>query len=238
MHEQSASLYANAAMRALLAREMRALAPITAGIYGTHRLVLCPQPDATEQMPLDPIGATVWLSPHPHERLDGDVRCRSSELPFAAGSFNLLIAQHAYEQAERLDECVGELARVLAPEGVALILGFSPWGTWRPWLAWHTRHDATPLRMRSAHHWRRLLALESVETLQVRFPGLLLPRAAQRKQGDAVSVERSVLTRFGSSWLILARKRRSTLTPLRTRTRTRELAINPRLAPGAQRATG
>ena len=44
------------------------------------------------------------------------------------------------------------------------------------------------------------------------------------------------LGRFGASWLLIARKRRSTLTPLRLRSSNRELALNPRLAPGAHRA--
>jgi hypothetical protein len=59
----------------------------------------------------------------------------------------------------------------------------------------------------------------------------------QQAQGDAMThgARRAMLGRVGASWLLLARKRRSALTPLRLRPSSRELAINPRLAPGAHR---
>jgi hypothetical protein len=141
-----------------------------------------------------------------------------------------------FEQIDQADECVAELARVLAPEGVALILGFNPMSLWRPWLLLNAPRGPSALRLRSARTWQQLLARESVDTLQVRYPGVFLPHADY----PAGAAETSVLARtfgcLGSSWLVLARKRRSTLTPLRLRTAPRELALNPRLAPGAHRA--
>jgi hypothetical protein len=93
------------------------------------------------------------------------------------------------------------------------------------------------LRLRSAHFWQQQLARQQVDTLQVRFPGTLLPRStADADVANGATPASGLLARFGSSWLLLARKRRSVLTPLRLRSGARELALNPRLAPGAQRA--
>ena len=45
-----------------------------------------------------------------------------------------MIAQHAFELVSAADDLASEVSRVLAPEGVLLVLGFNPFGSWRPWL--------------------------------------------------------------------------------------------------------
>jgi len=229
MPEDRDQFHASAPLRALYARELAALASIVAGVYGNYGLFLRPHLRALAPLPQHLLGKMIELAPGEHGLFEGALRCAPGQLPFASESFKLLIAQHVLEQLDDADACAAELARVLAPEGVALILGFNPLGTWRPWLARH----AAQLHPRSAHHCRTLLAREQVDTLQVRFPGSLWPHANIAAQPGAVS---SQLARLGSTWLLLARKRRSTLTPLRLRATTRELALNPRLAPGAHRA--
>jgi hypothetical protein len=220
--------HASAPMQALYAREIAALASIVSGVYGTYGLFLRPHRGETVPLPQHLLGKMIELTPDDSGSFAGTLRCAPARLPFASESFKLVIAQHALEQIEHAESCAAELARVLAPEGVALILGFNPFGTWRPWLAM----QAARLRPRSAHQVRMLLAREQVDTLQVRFPGSLWPHAQIAAEPGAISAR---LARFGSSWLLLARKRRSTLTPLRLRSAQRELALNPRLAPGAHR---
>jgi len=229
MSDDRDQFHASAPMRALYARELAALASIVAGVYGNYGLFLRPHLGASAPLPQHLLGKMIELAPDGRGLLAGALRCEPGHLPFANESFKLLIAQHALEQVDEAEACAAELARVLAPEGVALILGFNPLGTWRPWLALHAAH----LRPRSAHHCRMLLAREQVDTLQVRFPGSLWPHVDIAAEPGAVSAR---LARFGSTWLLLARKRRSTLTPLRARMAKRELALNPTLASGAHRA--
>lgn len=220
-------------MRALFTRELCALAPILAGTFGNFGLLLSAYADARNDLPAHKIGAITNLCSICDAGLRGDVRCVDTQLPFSSDSFNVVIAQHAFEHNAVLDQSVVELARVLAPEGLALVFGFNPLGTWRPWLELRRRREGVCLSLRSAHAWRQLLLREQVDTLQVSFPGVWLPRGAsmnlERDQAPGVGA------RFGSSWLLLARKRRSTLTPLRSRPRNRELQLRPSLAPGTQR---
>lgn len=215
-------------MQALLAREMAALAPILSGAYGNCGLILRPQPGGVA-LPPHLLGKIVELNVDECGCLAGALRCAPSQLPFVSESFKLLIVQHALEQIADADACVAELARVLAPEGIALMLGFNPLGTWRPWLMRRGRG----LRLRSARACKSLLAREQIDTLQLRFPGLLWPRAVATMDSEMTS--HSPLARFGSSWLLIARKRRSTLTPIRLRNAAREAARAPQLAPGAHR---
>lgn len=220
------SRFSSAPMRALLAREMAALAPILSGIYGNAGLILHPA-GATVGLPPHRLATTVELGVSADGSLSGDLRCLASGLPFVNESFKLVVAQHALERIADPDSCAAEFARVLAPDGLALVLGFNPLGTWRPWLMRHARD----LHLRSAQMWRARLAREGIDTLDVRFPGVLWPQA------DAASTQRTLdrlLGRFASSWLLVASKRRSALTPLRPRAK-REPARAATLASGAHR---
>lgn len=212
-------------MQALLAREMAALAPILSGAYGNYGLVLRPAPHGAA-LPPHLLGNLVELVVDGDGRLAGDLRGEPWRLPLASESFKVLIVQHALERIVTVDACIAELARVLAPEGIALLLGFNPLGTWRPWLS------GCGLRLRSARVCQAQLAREQIDTLQVRFPGMLWPRAKSAQPGKS---PHAALARFGSSWLLIARKRRSALTPIRLRAIPREAARAPQLAPGAHR---
>ncbi len=231
----SRAFYSSTPVQSLFARELRALEPIVSGVYGNHGLFLHAHAAASIAPPPHLLGTMVSLE-LVQQQLAGDLRCEPAQLPFVSESFKLLIAQHVLEQIDRPRECVAELSRVLAPEGIALILGFNPMGSWRPWLMLNAPRGASRLHLRSAHAWQQMLAGEQIETLQMRYPGVLWPRAEHPQAAAESTLLGRMLGRIGSSWLLLARKRRSTLTPLRLRSGARELALNPRLAPGAHRA--
>ncbi len=233
MNEDPYRFFGSAQMQALFARELAALAPILSGVYGNYGLFL--RASAAPRLPLPPhlLNRIVELTLTPAGECRGEVRCDPRHLPFASESFKLLIAQHCYECCGDSAQVAAELARVMAPEGVALILGFNPLGSWRPWLSGQARRNGARLYLRSAAGWRELLAREQIDTLDVRFPGTLWPRETLPAPHAARVAAR--FARFGSSWLLLAHKRRSTLTPLRLRTAGRELAVKPHLVPGAHR---
>ena len=231
----SRTFYTSAPVQSLFRRELAALAPIVSGVYGNHGLFLRAHAAAPSALPAHLLGKMVDLA-LVERQFAGEARCDPAQLPFASESFKLLIAQHVFEQIDRPDECAAELARVLSPEGVVLILGFNPISLWRPWLALNAPRGASALHLRSARAWQHMLAREQVDTLQVRYPGTLRPRVEHLQDPPESSLLAHTLGCIGSSWLLLARKRRSTLTPLRLRSAPRELALNPRLAPGAHRA--
>lgn len=235
MHEGYSRLFASQAMQALLTRELTALTPILSGVFGSSGLFMSAHASARRALPTHLLGNVVELSPITADLFSGDVKTNPYALPFANDSFQLLVAQHSLEFVDDVEACASEMSRVLAPEGVALVLGFNPFGTWRPWLTWQRARGAH-LRVRSSNEWRQLFARNQIDTLQVRYPGVLLPNDSAEPSGRYAKWITETFSRFGSSWLLLARKRRSTLTPLRLRNSNRERALNPRLAPGAHRA--
>lgn len=225
--------YADGPLTTLLQRELAMLGPILDGVFGVWGLHLRPHAQAPGALPPHLLSAMVELALQPDGTLGANVRCEPQALPFASESFKLVVAQHLLEQCESPDDVAAEIARVLAPEGIALLFGFNPASLWRPWLA---RRLPRELRFRAAAGWRDVLARSHLDVLQVRYSGLWSPWSAAGDSGSAPAAPwtRS-LGRFCGSWLLLARKRRSALTPLRPAAVRSDLKLKPSLVPSVHR---
>jgi len=232
----SSSFYASPPVRDLFAQELAALAPILAGVYGTTGVFLRAHAGTLANLPKHLLGTVIDLTLGDAQHVNGRLSCTVDELPLASESCKLVVAQHVFERLAQPEACASELARVLAPEGVALILGFNPLTLWRPWLASKARQSGIALHVQSAQRAQGAFTRHGIEILQTRYFGTALPRARTLELEDAPNAWRSpAFGRVAASWLLLARKRHSALTPLRPRKNARELALNPRLAPGAHR---
>ncbi len=235
MQESYRRFYASPTVQALLSRELSALTPILAGVYGNNGLFLRPHESVAPMLPAHLVSHVVAASARGENQFSGAAHFDADQLPFVNDSFQLVIAQHVFERVSDADDLASELSRVLSPEGVLLVFGFNPFGSWRPWLSSQSMRGAR-LSLQSATACTTRFARQRIDTLQVRYPGLILPNdPAQPSSAYARWITRT-FGRFGSSWFLLARKRRSTLTPLRLRSSRRERVLNPRLAPGAHRA--
>jgi len=225
--------YEDGPLTALLQRELTMLGPILDGVFGVWGLHVRPHMQAPSALPPHLLSAIVELALTPQGTLSGQARCEPQCLPFASESFKLVVAQHVLEQCDAAEQVAEEVARVLAPEGVALFFGFNPTSLWRPWLA---RRLPGELRFRAAAGWRDVLVRSRLDLLQVRYSGMWNPwsAAAAHDAGPAATWARS-LGRFCGSWLLLARKRRSALTPLRLAAVRSDLKLKPSLVPGARR---
>ena len=230
MTPDSPSYYAHGPLTTLLQRELSMLAPILEGVFGVWGLHLRPDAEAPAALPPHLLSAMVELPLAPDGTLAGDVHCAAHQLPFASESFKLIVAQHVLEQAAAADEAASEIARVLAPEGIALVFGFNPASLWRPWLS---RRLAADWQFRAANGWREVLTRARLDVLQVRYSGLWNPWSAETA-GPGQAWPRS-LGRFCGSWLLLARKRHSATTPLRLAAVRPDLKLKPSLIPGAHR---
>ncbi len=237
MSLDSSSFYQHAAIRRLFEQELTALTPILAGVYGTAGLFLRAHAAAPAGLPAHLLGTVLDVALDDAQALRGGLACAPDELPLASESCKLVVVQHLFERLDDPQACAGEIARVLAPEGVLLVLGFNPANLWRPWLAGAARRAHLPLRLASAQRSATVIGGQGIDILQTRYLGALSPWSVSETApaGDAAGAAYTALGPFRGSWLLLARKRRSALTPLRLRRDARELARSPRLAPGAHR---
>jgi SAM-dependent methyltransferase len=154
----------------------------------------------------------------------GDLVASLAHLPISNGSVDAVLLPHTLEIAGDPYAVLREADRVLVAEGQLIVLGFSPMSPWG-WRAASSSAGFPPglVRMLSASRIRDWLGLLSYEISTVRPFLYRLPRAA----GDADAAVHGILRRRwfypwpASGYLIKARKRVYTMTPIRPRQRER-----------------
>ncbi len=169
--------------------------------------------------------------------LDGSEACVGlpEALPVGADSIDLLLLPHVLAFADEPHQVLREADRVLIPEGHVAVLGFNPWSLWgisRLALGWRQRAPwcgrfLSPWRVKD---WLSLLGFDTVLLHHICYrPPLQHPGLLQRLQ---------FLERWGQRWwpilgggyLLVAKKRVATLTPIRPRWRPRRALVATGLA--------
>ena len=164
----------------------------------------------------------------------GDFVSHATSLAVLPNSIDAVLLPHTLEFEPEPHEVLREVERVLVGDGHLVVLGFEPWSGWslRHYLSDRgfppgLHHLLSRGRLRD---WLRLLGFE---VLEVRRFLHTLPIA--RLHGGRVEhyferAGRALAGQFGSAYLLKARKRVYTLTPIRpVRRRTRVLvgALEP-----------
>jgi SAM-dependent methyltransferase len=211
--------------RALLALEARRLSELLPGFYGTIALqlgrlagadLLAPSPIATHIL-LD--AAPPAESPRVGEVPLARLRGLPEELPCDGRSADLVLLPHTLDFCADPHQVLRETARVLKPEGHAVVLGFNPWSLWglrrvfarrprrRPW-------DGRFLPLARIKDWLGLLDFELTHGRMLFY---------RPPYGRASVMKRlHFLDRMGDRWwpllaavyLVVARKRVPGVTPM------------------------
>jgi len=168
---------------------------------------------------------------------------KSTALPIAGDSVDAVLLYHAMEFESDPHQVLREAERVLIPEGSLIIVGFNPYSLWgmRGWL--RRRHGDAPwcgrfVSLPRLRDWLALLGFD-VELSRTLFfrPPLRRAGLLKRLQG---------LERFGHRWwpllgggyVVAARKRVVTVTPIKPRWRPRRGLLPAGLAEPTTRRSG
>lgn len=185
--------------------------------------------------------------------IDGDegvargarVQGRPSALPLESHSVDVVVLPHVLEYVADPHEALREAVRVLVPEGHLVVCGFNPWsalGARRlvpgrarrmPW----SGQFLPPHRLRD---WLSLLELD-VRAFESHFFGPLVGRltGTGRLSRGLARLGRAgcvALPSLGGVYVVLARKRISTMTPIRPRWQPRLRLVGVGLAGPRARA--
>ncbi len=159
-----------------------------------------------------------------------DLCCKTSELAIASDSIDAVLLPHTLEFESDPHAVLREVERVLVSEGQLLILGFSPTSAWA--LRHRLSEEGFPpglARLISERRLRDWLALLGFEVAVARRYLFRLPISPRRPiAADAVSDSRGLFP--ANAYLLKARKRVYSLTPVRPKRRER-LAIVGGLEP-------
>lgn len=137
----------------------------------------------------------------------GDLACRDDGLPFAGGSLSLVYGLFVFENSPDPAGLLSEVARVLKPEGVALLFTLNPWSLSR--LRWGFRG----LRSLGPAVFAGQVRDAGLEVQRRRYLGPLWSAADDMDLGPRRGEGFGARLRIAS--LVVARRREPGLTPLR-----------------------
>lgn len=223
----------------LLQQERREIASLLPNLFGYHLLQVgylggC---DLLAQSPIRHCLAISADLGAPRELVG--LYALPGALPVASDSVDVVILPHTLELDVDPHQVLREADRVLIPEGHVVVLGFNPWSLWgvrrfvagwrgdTPW----RRRFLRPTRVKD---WLGLLGFDIVETRNFFYrPPFHNERLMTRLQFVETLGSRA-WPWAGGAYVIVARKRVSTLTPIRPRWR-RPRLVTPELAGSTHR---
>lgn len=160
------------------------------------------------------------------------IRSRTDSLAVASDSVDAVLLPHTLEYEPDPHEILREVGRILSAEGHLIVLGF------RPFSSWGIRHlfarDGFPPGIERLigegrlRDWLKLLGFEIVDARRYLFT---LPWGAASPQSFVERVGESAWPLFGSGYMMKARKRVYTLTPIRPRWRLRPKVVGGLIEP-------
>jgi len=163
-----------------------------------------------------------------------DVIGRASQLPINSDSMDAVLLPHTLEFASDPYAIVREVDRVLTGEGQLLVLGFAPWSPWG--LRARFSREGFPPGMRRVfsekrvRDWLVLLGYEVVASQHYLFAN---PWGSGSHPGEGTGryLRRGLNPFPAGAYLLKARKRVYTLTPIRPRFREKPAVIGGLVKP-------
>lgn len=152
-------------------------------------------------------------------------------LPVQSDSVDVVLLPHTLEFAASSHEVLREVERVLVAEGHVVILGFNPWSLWGLWRLLRRRRNAPwhgAFRgMYRIKDWLSLLGFDIVQAHSYFFRPPLQREVMMRRLQWFERLGRRWWPFLGGAYVIVAKKRVTTLTPIKPRWRPRRSLLQP-----------
>lgn len=216
--------------QALARAERDLLCEVLSDVFGYHLVVVDPscQPDALQSSRI--LHRVVQTCTREGLQQPATLLACAEQLPLQSDSVDAFVLPHALEVARDPHQVLREIDRCLVAEGHLIILGFNPFGWWglrKLLLGWRGRVPWS-LRFIGLPRLKDWLSLLGFDTLQTRY---LFPQPPWH-YGKARPVH-NLLERLhhdhwpllAGAYVLVARKRVATLTPVKPRWRPRRAVL-------------
>lgn len=145
-------------------------------------------------------------------------------LPIADDSVDVVLLAHTLEFEQDPHQVLREADRILVPEGHIVLLGFNPFSTWGVWRLLISRWSQAPWngQFRSAFRirdWLSLLGYDVTVSHSFFFRPPVRSEGVMRRLKLLELAGRRLWPFTGAVYLLVARKRMVTLTPIKPRWR-------------------
>ena len=172
------------------------------------------------------------------------VQGSATALPVESDSIDVVVLPHILEFEAQPHEALRESARVIMPDGHLLICGFNPWSLLGCWRYLKRRQQAVPWRaqfigLTRLRDWLALLGFDVLSQEACFFKPPFSNERLLKRLDFLDRIGSRMPAYFSGAYLLLARKRVTTLTPVRTRWRPRRRLVSVGLVgPSARVADG
>jgi SAM-dependent methyltransferase len=172
------------------------------------------------------------------------VQGSATALPVESDSIDVVVLPHILEFEAQPHEALRESARVIMPDGHLLICGFNPWSLLGCWRYLKRRQQAVPWRaqfigLTRLRDWLALLGFDVLSQEACFFKPPFSNERLLERLDFLDRIGSRMPAYFSGAYLLLARKRVTTLTPVRTRWRPRRRLVSVGLVgPSARVADG
>lgn len=217
--------------RLFLASEGQLIQKLMATCFGYHLLVLG-EPASLRCVGDSPIRHRIWV--HPHVNLSAHLPdaspliARQDKLPFISDGIDVAYLSHCLEFINNPHEVLRETFRVLIPEGRVVIANFNPWSLWGLWrfvvrLIKREPWDGRAISAARLQDWLSLLGFEVTDLYTHYFcPPMTNTKFLQHFQW-LEGLGRVCMPLLGGGYVLVARKRVFTLTPIRPKLSTKQI---------------
>lgn len=160
------------------------------------------------------------------------IRGTARALPIESDAVDVVVLPHVLEFETTPHEALREVQRVLVPEGHAVITGFNPWSFMGVWRAVLHRTRGAPwsgnfFGLNRIKDWLALLGFDVVDVQRLFFRPPFKNHRMMERLGVFERFAQNVPNSFGAGvYVLLARKRVSTLTPIKPKWSTRRRLVS------------
>lgn len=158
--------------------------------------------------------------------------CQASlaHLPMKSDSLDIVILPHVLEFSSKPHQVLREAERVLIAEGHVVILGFNPWSIWNIFRFLHFWKKPAPWNARfltsyRVMDWLVLLGFDVIERQGYFYLPPIQNGNIFKKMNFLEKIGQRLWPKFGAGYVLVARKRVETLTPIRPRWRTQRKVV-------------
>ena len=201
---------------------------LLSNLFGYH-LLLLGSPDFVEGIKDSRVSrrAVMDITGVNSPTCDGQFTGNPESLPVCSDVLDVMVLPHILEFSESPHDVLREVERCLVPEGHVVIIGLNPFSWWIIWrwiFSWRKQipwcgNFISTTRIKD---WLALLGFEYLETKYFFYRPPLQHKSILNKLFIFEKITSKVTPWFGGAYILVARKKVSTLTPIRPRWRTRQ----------------
>ncbi len=200
--------------------EKKEIGDLSNSLYGNYLLCLG-EASFVQAISQSSILHKVWVHPKAKAKEDcSSLSARQDKLPIINDEIHLVYLAHCLEFVKNPHEVLRESFRVLLPEGHVMISGFNPWSMWgvRRLFSHYKKKWPWTGKFISITRLKDWLALLGFDIVSVRFYFFRPPLGFSSFMDHLKWLEpvgRFLWPIFGGNYVVLAKKRVVTLTPIK-----------------------